>query len=174
MTGMSSKRARAKPAGTNASLEAVRVVRANAVDDRATNARKAAQASAEARARADQARELDLRARHEAARAQDSERDALADGASPRDLAQLASFEVGVALERQRREARTVQVEREANACTERERAARAELEAARAALEVVERHQEKARKAEERRAQDRVDEASEEAHAGRRGRPRE
>lgn len=152
-------------------LEVVRVVRAKAVEDASTSLREAAE---RARRTAEEARAAEERAAHThahedaAVRAEGAE---LARGASARDFAQLAAFEVGA--ERRVAEATARAADRAAKArdAQKQEDRERAALTEARASLDVVERHQREAAEKQARQDDARVDEAAEEAFAARFGR---
>lgn len=152
-------------------LEVVRVVRSKAVDDASTSLREAAE---RARRAAEEARVAEERAAHTRAHeraAVHAEGAELSRGASARDFAQLAAFEVGAerrVADATARAAERAAVARDAHAHEDR---ARAELTEARASLDVVERHQRDAAQKQARQDDARVDEAAEEAFAARFGR---
>jgi len=152
-------------------LEAVRVVRARKVDHTAEAMRNAAVEAERARTEAERARESEKHAREEAERAERSERASLGERMSPRELAQLAAFEVGHQLENEKLAAKAAKAARDADAARAEELARRSKLAQARADLDAVEKHQSKWRTSEEKRAQEKTDEAAEESHAARRPR---
>lgn len=149
-------------------LEPVRVVRAHAVDAAADKVRDAERSSARARGEADEkshrARsvqdELTARARSEAAAV-----------GSVRDLAQLEAFRVGADSAIARAKADADAAAKKAREEEARLAAERARLVDARAALDVVEKHQAAARTRADREAQEKLDEAAEDAFAARFGR---
>ena len=154
-------------------LEAARVVRARKVDATVEEMRTAAAAAARAGENAERARAAEREARENAERAESEERVSLETQTqrSARDLAQLAAFEVGHALEHERLAARTAATARDAETARDQELSQRSKLGTARADLHAVEKHQAKWRANEEKRVQDKADEAAEESHAARRRR---
>lgn len=151
-----------------APLEVVRVVRAHTVDDRARDLAEAKRDADRARAAADDAKDCAARARDDLRAQTERETQELSGGASARDFAQLAAFEVGAQQVIERADDRARAAERRADEATRLEGARRGALGEARAALDVVEKHQANARARDEREAAARLDEAAEDAFAAR------
>jgi hypothetical protein len=152
-------------------LEAARVLRSKKVEANAEAVRHAAEAAERGRGEATRAEEAEQSARRELERTEREERASLESTFDARDLAQLAAFEVGHALERDRLAARTAAAARDAEKASAEELARRSTLALARADLDAVEKHQARWRTSEEKRAQEKADEAAEESHAARRRR---
>ncbi len=154
-----------------APLEAVRVVRATAVDARS---RDLAQARTEAEALAVRAAEEEARAtsvRDDVSRTKCREDRALLDPgktANPRELALLAAFHAAADERAARARAAADDAARAAAEADARADTERGKLSQARASLDVVEKHQAQARARAEREAQERSDEAAEDAFAAR------
>ncbi|MGZ5966065.1 MAG: hypothetical protein ACXWP4_00260 [Polyangiales bacterium] len=148
-------------------LEPVRVVRAHAVDAEAARVRGATEALGSAQREADVARSAALALRADLAAQIAKERASIT---NPRDHALLEAFR-SLADRRiadaEAKAAAALETMREAErALAERTRA----LADARASLDIVEKHQERAREAIDRDVQERIDEAAEEGFAARHG----
>lgn len=149
-------------------LEVVRIVRERSVDDAARALRDAEQKAARAREVEEEARRREAETREEARARTEQETATLSRGASARDFAQLAAFAVGNerAIERAREQAAVAESKsKEAKAATERSRGTLIE---AKNALQIVEKHQETARKRDDTAAAARLDEVAEDAYAAR------
>lgn len=144
------------------------MVRARTVDDRSSELAEARRQADRARAAADEGRERAARTRDELRGQAERETEELSRGASARDFAQLAAFEVGAEQSIARAEDAARAAARRADEAARVEDARRAALGDARAALDVVEKHQAKSRAREERDAAARLDEAAEDAFAAR------
>lgn len=146
-------------------LEAVRVVRDRAVDDAARTLALAEQRAADARARAGAAR--DEAAATRALAAEQIAREQRS-ATSARDLAQLAAFEAGRAIavdQAQEQAGRVEAAARESDAAVDQSRAS---LAGARVALAVVEKHQDQARKRDDREREARIEEVAEDSFGAR------
>lgn len=152
-------------------LEVVRTVRQRALDDAA----RAMQTATRERQRAE---DLAARAAHEESTARaaaesrrQSEESALAAAMSPRELAQLAAFELAERRKLELAAERTAAAAALEAKATEKENARRGDVVRSRTGLDVVEKVQDKWRADQRDAEQAAIDEAAEEAHAARRRR---
>ena len=150
-------------------LEVVRGVRSRAVDEAAAVAREAAAKATGARDVAERAKEHERSVRASASARTLAEQDALAPGASPRALAQLAAFEHGLETKIAREAAKAREAERRAAEASLEEDVRRQGLVTAKGALDVVEKHQARTRAQQDKHDQEKLDETAEESHAARR-----
>lgn len=155
--------------GRKPPLDVVRVVRARALDDAKAGALATAGAAQGARREAERAAAIEQAGRAREADAHAKELAERPERVSPRELAQLAAFELGAEARIDRLRASTRAASQQADDAGRADDEARALLVRAKGALEGVEGYQARARQAEEREEQARADEGAEEAFAARR-----
>lgn len=149
-------------------LEVVRTVRDDAVEAARIGVRDAERLATTAREEAAQARAREQAVKAEVRARAEAESRALTTGASARDFAQLAAWEVAAQASVDRAVETRTTAERTARAADAKVDARRSELGQAKTALEIVERHQATIVARETARAAAAIDEAAEEAHAAR------